>query len=320
VGSYATRNAKDKQCKYCTFSAGKKWHVALHIKSVHDDISVASSSFPNAIQPSAKRECKRKQTESIESGSDLWIFRKTTEGNPKEEKFDQDEKVLVFNGIWMYYATILLMDITTEPMQFLVHYEGFLGSEDQNVNADRMMKITEEVKRIKQQMELLDENGSYYPGQIPNDLAVTPVEYHLKEQVFVFTASDLYGAKILEIEKDDESLLYKVSYNGWRKEFDEYVGSEKIMKRSRTSEEIRLKLKKYKKSPIEKNAIVYIRNKIINQKSSCKRKSNDMDFGATKKEIDGKENENENCNIKSMDSQERPSKLPSTKRKSEINN
>merc|ERR1719189_135211 len=157
------------------------------------------------------------------------------------------------------------------------------------------MKVNEEVIQIEQKIEKLDENGAFYPGKNSPDQAVAPIDYVIKEDVFVFQASEMYAAKILEIKGDNQFVLYKVTYNGWNKKFDEYVGSEKMMKRSRTSEEIQSKLKKYKNSLIEKPK----EDITSNQKRRCKRKSN-----TNEKEIESKKNKNKKCNIKTMSFEE----------------
>lgn len=155
------------------------------------------------------------------------------------------------------------------------------------------MKVTEEVKRIKMQLESLDESGAFYPRQKSDDVIVTPSEYLPNEKVIVFVTSDLYGAKILESTKDNGSIMYKVSYNGWNKKHDHWIGNEKIIKITPASKEIQLKLKKYKKRPIMESK----ENIAPNRKNGCRRKANNnAEIRENVQGIGGVENVTENGN------------------------
>merc|ERR1712083_736233 len=96
-----------------------------------------------------------------------------------------------------------------------------------------------------------------------------------------------------ESTKDNESIMYKVRYNGWNQKFDEWIGNEKIIKLTPASKEIQSKLKKYKNRPVTKSK----ENIDSNKKDGCKKKANnDAEIRANVQEIRGVENETENSN------------------------
>jgi hypothetical protein len=197
----------------------------------------------------------------------------------------------------MYYANILYIATVAEATNFLVHFEGFWSNEDHmSIDSDRLMKISEEVKRIKLQMESLDESGSCYINQKPQDVVVVPAEYLPNEKVFVIKARDLYGAKILKLTKNNGSAMYKVHYNGRDKEFDEWVRDEDIIRRTRTSEMIKSKLQKYKNFPNS-----FRKSIAFNQENSRNRESNIDVIRATADESKSKEdNMTKNGNIQTL--------------------
>jgi hypothetical protein len=192
----------------------------------------------------------------------------------------------------MYVSNILYTETINSIKHFRVHPQGFSIGEDITVDADRLMKVTEEAKRIKVQIESLDEGGAYFPNQKSDSIIVTPVTYLPSEEVFVFSASELYDAKIIASRKDNASVLYNVHYKGWKSRHDEWVKGNEIFKKTSISGEIKLKLKKYKNSPIR----IPKENIGINRKKNYKRKSKIDNEMYVLTEIKNKKNESGNAN------------------------
>jgi len=162
-----------------------------------------------------------------------------------KETFVVGEEVLGFDGVWMYYANVLTIIPKGNSLTYRIHYIGWDKKHDATVGPDQIMKVTEEVRAVKYQIES-QANEDFNPGlatvSSPIQLSST---FGIRENVMVYYSSYLYLAKICDIRETD--VPYKVSYHGWRQEYDEWMPTERIFKVTPTMEQIKTKLKKYSK-------------------------------------------------------------------------
>lgn len=184
-----------------------------------------------------------------------------------DTQFRKNEEVMAFDGIWMFEATILTVQQEKKKnYRYEIHYNGWSDSEDEIVSSDRLMKATKEVRAIKAQIESLDpkfNQGLKYSQRFSE-----------KEKVFVYSGSLLYGAEILEVEDNgSNNIRYKVHYYGWNKQVDEWLESNRLFKRTKTSEDIKAKLQKSQKC-----ANVKVPRKGIKHKRNASKKIMDDNF------------------------------------------
>jgi len=162
-----------------------------------------------------------------------------------KETFVIGEEVLGFDGVWMYYANVLKIIPKGNSVTYRIHYIGWDTKHDATVGPDQMMKVTEEVRAVKYQIES-QANEDFNPGLATDSSPIQlPSTFILKEEVIVYSSSYFYLAKICDIRNTD--VPYKINYYGWRQEYNEWMPTEKIFKVTPTMVQIKAKLKKYSK-------------------------------------------------------------------------
>jgi len=162
-----------------------------------------------------------------------------------KETYVVGEEVLGFDGIWMYYANITKVIPKGNTTTYRLHYIGWEKKYDATVGPDQMMKINEEVKAIKHQIEF-EADESFNPGLATEKSSYQlPKSFAMNEDVRVYHSSYFYAAKICGIRESENQ--YKITYNGWRKEYDEWMEVKWIFKTTPVIEQIKTNLKKYSK-------------------------------------------------------------------------
>lgn len=216
----------------------------------------------------ARNNRQSKGTSEIEKYDSQLCTSSNNKSSSSPITFSQNEEVLAFDGIWMYPANILSIEPAEKQKKnsrttYNIHYRDWPDSEDETVTSDRMMKLTNEVRSIKAQIESLDETfHAGMPGYAQNKVIPQLTEFIQGEKVFVYS-NQMYTAKIIDIKHNGiNPKQYKVSYHGWSKTYNEWLENKSIFKITPTSEEIKNKLKRYEKP-----------SKVATSSQICKQKS-----------------------------------------------
>jgi len=163
--------------------------------------------------------------------------------------FEIGEKVLAFDGIWMYYATILSqeLEMNRNKKGYRVHWEGWPDSDDDDITIDYILKLNAENTSFKAQVESLDNKNSYNKEnlQLKNE---NKSKFLQDEKVMVYWSGQIYSAKIIEVDKKKPNdIQYKIHYfGGWGKTADEWVGYRNVYKVTAAMEELKMQLRKCK--------------------------------------------------------------------------
>jgi len=171
----------------------------------------------------------------------------------KEEKYENiksfeiGEKVFAFDGVWMYYATILSgeLEMDRNKRGYRVHWEGWPDTDDSDLTLDFLMKITNEANEFYCQVESLDDK---YPTSRSNGRQDGKVKFIQNEKVLVYWSGQIYSAKIIDIDdKKENDMQYKIRYLGsWGKSSNDWVSHKHVFKAMVEIEEVKAHLKKCK--------------------------------------------------------------------------
>jgi len=112
--------------------------------------------------------------------------------------FSNDEKVLAFDGGWMFVATIISPQkiIQKNRKGYRVHFDGWPISEDKDIREDDILKINEEALAIKAQIESLDPRHDRDNGLA---LQANSADFDKNEKVLAYWSGQMYSGKIVDV-------------------------------------------------------------------------------------------------------------------------
>jgi len=164
------------------------------------------------------------------------------------KNFEIGEKVLAFDGIWLYYATILSqeLEMNRNKKGYRVHWEGWPDSDDEDLTTDFILKLNKENTSFKAQVESLDYKNGYNKENLQSKHE-NKSNFFQDEKVMVYWSGQIYSAKIIEIDKRKQNdIQYKIRYLTWGKSADEWLGYRNVYKVTAAMEELKMHLKKCK--------------------------------------------------------------------------
>lgn len=212
------------------------------------------------------------------------IALKVAQGRMKEEQkiivrkkdipnfFVAGEKVLAFDGTWMYYASILdVKSIQKKNIRFIgyrIHYTGWSGDYDVTLPQDYLMRISTEAAAIKSKVESID--GSFQNEIRSDTSSILPAKFRIREKVMAYSAGRFYDAQVIDIKDNAPfNTKYKIHFTRWSKAKDQWIDIKRIFKLTPISREIQDKLlysgkkgdKRYPENSIDKMTKIKERNR-----------------------------------------------------------
>lgn len=176
----------------------------------------------------------------------------THRSSTKFEKLDTNNNIVIaFDGAWMHDSSIL--DVFADRTQNQVCYSidcKEWSEYDEFVTKERLLKLTKNAQKIKHQIDFLaaldrkqgEEKLQFLEHNISR---YDDKKYKKRERIIVYESFLLYDAVVSRTKLEyltsinKKTMVYFVHYPGWSKEWDDWMTSEKMFKR--TADAVRIK-------------------------------------------------------------------------------
>jgi len=186
--------------------------------------------------------------------------------------FDEDEKIFVYDGPWLYSATVLNVshDIDNRIKMYKIHYHEWSDDYDEEVKSDRILKINQETTLIKVKMDAQSQNTIHSnSSKIKRILEKEgkQIMFEKGARVIVFSEWLLHIGYVMDLKFTEGIYKYcirymqtKIHYEDWiksghykvsKKINDEWLTSDRIFRYTDISVDIQRKLLKHRKAEDE---------------------------------------------------------------------
>jgi len=166
----------------------------------------------------------------------------------KKHVFSQGEDAIIFDTqyIWLYNVRIVRSqkDFLTNSIQYLITYKGYSDQYNTIVSNDNLFKASDALD-LKNRLDQLDnfkmDVSTKYYYETLEEKTKAEDKFELEEKVFVYYKRLLYHGVVLAIKNDPKikagtNFMYKVHFEGWSNEWDEWVPLKRLFKLSETTD------------------------------------------------------------------------------------
>lgn len=157
--------------------------------------------------------------------------------------FSKEEKVIAFDGAWMYTSSILgvFKDKIQNKLYYKVNCEEW-SQYDEFVTEERLLKLTNETQLIKEQMDYLatldrsDRNIKSTINSKCNQAKLRSQSFRKGEKIIAYDSFLLYDAEVIKTKQSKlgskRTALYLVHFPGWSSDWDNWMSSKRMFKRT----------------------------------------------------------------------------------------